>query len=263
LTREQRLRRVVEEVMVGAGFHEAYTWSLVPAAQGRIELDEPYSADMAALRTDLTQGLLESAKRNANAHVESIALFELARVSLPSAEELPHEPWHLGAIADGGFFRAKGLTETLYHALHVEPGFEAGGERVGRTAHGELRELEGRWGYVELDLDALFAQVPDLPRYEDVITFPAVKQDLAFIVDEDVRAGDLVRIAREAAGPQLHDMRVFDVYRGDQVGEGRKSIAFSLAFQSPERTLSDEDAAVLREQIVKALERHFSAHLRA
>ena len=263
LTREQRLRRLVEDVMVGAGFHEAYTWSLVPADEGRIDLDEPYSAEMAALRADLSHGLLESAKRNANAHVESIALFELARVFLPGGDELPHEAWHVGAIADGGFFRVKGLTETLYRALHVEPEFEAGGERAARTDHGELRELEGRWGYVELNLDALLEQVPDLTRYEDVITFPAVKQDLAFIVNEDVHAGELVRAAREAAGPQLHEMRVFDVYRGDQVGDGRKSIAFSVVFLSPERTLSDEDAAELRARIVRALEQRFDARLRA
>ena len=83
-------------------------------------------------------------------------------------------------------------------------------------------------------------------QYEDVITFPAVKQDLAFAVDEAVAAGDLIAAAREAAGPELRELRVFDVYRGEQVGEGRKSIALAAAFQSPERTLSDEDAAAIR-----------------
>ena len=69
-----------------------------------------------------------------------------------------------------------------------------------------------------------------------------MKQDLAFVVDEDVPAGELVAAAREAAGPELREMRPFDVYRGAQVGEGRKSVAFAVTFQSPERTLSDEDA---------------------
>ena len=83
-----------------------------------------------------------------------------------------------------------------------------------------------------------------------MITFPAVKQDLAFVVDEGVAAGDLIAAAREAVGPELREMRVFDVYRGEQIGAGKKSIALAVAFQSPERTLSDEDAARLREQIV-------------
>ena len=72
-----------------------------------------------------------------------------------------------------------------------------------------------------------------------------MKQDLAFVVDESVAAGDLIAAAREAAGPELRELRVFDVYRGEQVGEGKKSIAFAAAFQSPERTLSDEDAAAI------------------
>jgi phenylalanyl-tRNA synthetase beta chain len=104
--------------------------------------------------------------------------------------------------------------------------------------------------------------VPDLIVYEDVITYPPVRQDLAFVVPEKVTAGELVAAAREAAGSELREMRAFDVYRGPQAGAGRKSIAFSVAFQSPERTLTDEDAAKLRDRIVSALDRGFGAELR-
>ena len=123
--------------------------------------------------------------------------------------------------------------------------------------------LDGEWGAIELDLSTLFAEVPERPEYEDVISYPAVHQDLAFIVSEDVAAGDLIDAAREAAGPELHEMHAFDVYRGDQVGEGRKSIAFAVSFQSPERTLADEDAAKLRKKIVETLKKRFAAELRA
>jgi phenylalanyl-tRNA synthetase beta chain len=124
-------------------------------------------------------------------------------------------------------------------------------------------ELPGDWGAFELDVDRLIERVPDLVVYEDVITYPPVRQDLAFSVPEDVPAGDLVAAAHEAAGPELRAMRPFDVYRGEQVEPGRKSIAFRVEFQSPERTLSDEDAATLRERLVSALERRFGAHLRS
>jgi phenylalanyl-tRNA synthetase beta chain len=90
-----------------------------------------------------------------------------------------------------------------------------------------------------------------------------VKQDLAFVVDEGVRAGELVDEARHAAGPELREMRPFDVYRGEQAGPGKKSIAFAVSFQSPDRTLSDEDAVRLRQKIVEALDRRFGAVLRA
>ena len=105
--------------------------------------------------------------------------------------------------------------------------------------------------------------MPEVVRLRGRDHFPAVKQDLAFVVDESVAAGELVAAAREAAGPELRELRVFDVYRGEQVGEGKKSVALAAAFQSPERTLSDEDAAKLRERIVAALAERFGAELRA
>jgi len=262
LTREQRLRRLVEDVLAGAGFFEAYTWTLVPAGEGKVSLQEPYSAEMAALRRDLEQGLHESARRNANAGVERIDLFEIAHVFRDSDGELPDERWHVAGITNGGYFRAKGAVETLYAALHLEPSFAAGGARSARTPDGVLRELADGWGFFELELDSLFARVPDVPLYRDVITYPALKQDLAFVVDERVRAGEMVGAARDAAGPELRVIAPFDVYRGDQVGKGRKSIAFRVEFQSPERTLSDEDAAQLRRRIVEALAERFGAELR-
>jgi len=99
-------------------------------------------------------------------------------------------------------------------------------------------------------------------EYVDVVTFPAVRQDLAFVVADDVPAGDLVNAAREAAGPELRSMRAFDVYRGPQVGAGRKSVAYAVEFQSPERTLTDEDAQGLRDRIAAALRERFGAELR-
>jgi phenylalanyl-tRNA synthetase beta chain len=276
LTREQRLRRVVEDVLVGCGCAEAYTSSLVAddPAPDAIRLPMPLSAEQAVLRTTLLNGLVEAAKRNVDAGNEDIALFEVARVYFPSGEPRPNEGWHVGCIVEGGFFRAKGILETLYGALHVEPDVERADRpflhpgKAARVEAGWLGELhpsrlDGVWGAFEVDLAALFALVPERLVYEDVITYPAVRQDLAFVVAEDVPAGELVEAAREAAGPELGEMRVFDVYRGGQIPEGKKSVAFRVAFQSPERTLSDDDARALRERIVAALADRFDAELRA
>jgi phenylalanyl-tRNA synthetase beta chain len=109
----------------------------------------------------------------------------------------------------------------------------------------------------------LLGQAREEVRYTDVASFPALHQDLAFAVPEEVNAAELIAAAHEAAGPELREMRPFDVYRGEQVGPGRKSVAFSVSFQSPERTLTDEDAAALREKIVAALSERFGAELRA
>ena len=272
LTREQQLRRRIEDALVGLGFSETYTPSLRPDDETDWKLPEPIAVELTALRTSLLPSLVEAVRRNVDAGAEQIALFELARIYLSNGE-LPNERLHVAGVAPGGFARVKGVVQALYEVLKAGAQFERADHPLfhpGKTARtsagivGELnpRILDGEWGAFELDLESLFAESREPVAYEDVITYPAVRQDLAFVVPEQVEAGELVAAAREAAGPQLREVEIFDVYRGEQVGEGKKSIAFSVAFQSPERTLSDEDAAALRRQIADALGERFGAVLR-
>ncbi len=275
LTRDQRLRRLVEDVLVGAGFSEAYTWSLVandpdPAA---LRLPDPMSGEQAVLRTTLAEGLIAAARENVDAGNEALALFELARVYLPSGEALPDERWRVGGIVAGGFEAVRGAVEALYEALHLElrparatsPFLHPG--KAAATPAGWLGELhpallEGTWGIFELDLVELTAPIPERILYDDVITFPPLRQDIAIVVADEVEAAALVEAVVEAGAPELRAARVFDVYRGDQVGEGRKSVAIHLSLQAPDRTLSDEDAAVVRDRVVAALGERFGAELR-
>jgi phenylalanyl-tRNA synthetase beta chain len=97
----------------------------------------------------------------------------------------------------------------------------------------------------------------------EVSPFPEVRQDLAFVVGDEVPAAELLAALREAGAPELREAHVFDEYRGAQVGEGKRSLAFRVAFGSPERTLTDEEAAAIRERIVLALSDRFGAVLRA
>jgi phenylalanyl-tRNA synthetase beta chain len=276
LTAEQRFRRALEDVLAGAGFFEAYTWSLTasdpdPAA---LRLPEPMSGDQAVLRTTLLHGLVEAARVNVDAGNEAIRLFELARVYVPTEEQLPDERWRLGGIAEGGFEAARSALETLYDAFHLPldvrrasyPQLHPG--KAAETDAGWLGELhptllEGRFGVFELDVARLMEPLPERILYDDVITYPAVRQDVAVAVAEDIEAGALVAAVREAGGQELREARVFDVYRGAQIGDGRKSVALHLAFQAPDRTLTDEEAAALRERIVAALVEGFDAELRA
>ncbi len=275
LTRDQRLRRVVEDVLVGAGFSEAYTWSLVatdpdPAA---IRLPDPMSGDQAVLRTTVLDGLIAAASENVDAGNQRIALFELARVYLPGGEELPEERWRVGGIVDGGFVGARAVLEVLHDALHLpfEPArttlpFLHPGKAAATSAGwlGELHPslLDGAWGVFELDLVELTAPIPERILYEDVITFPPLRQDIAVVVAEEVEASALVAAVLGAGAPELREARVFDVYRGDQLRDGRKSVAIHLSLQVPDRTLSDDDAAVVRERVVAALAERFDAELR-
>jgi phenylalanyl-tRNA synthetase beta chain len=275
LTPAQRLRRAVEDVLVGCGLTEVYVSSLVPddPDPAALRLPTPLTADQAVLRTTVVTGLVEAARRNVAGGNEDIALFEIGHVFLPPADPRPTERTRVGGIVEGPFSRAKGIVEALYAALAVEPTFQRTEEpflhpgKAARTDEGWVGELHptwlpGTWGVFELDLEALLDRVPERIVYEDVISFPAVRQDLAFVVDVDVPAGELFSAAREAASPELREIRFLSDYREPPIPAGKKSIAFSVAFQSPERTLTDEDAARLRARIVEALKRDFDAELR-
>jgi len=102
-----------------------------------------------------------------------------------------------------------------------------------------------------------------VPRYEDLTSFPAVRQDLAVVVGDDVPAARVLATIRSAGGPLLRSAEVFDVYRGVQVGDGRASLAIRLEFRAADRTLTDEEVAQRREQIVAALREQVGGELRA
>ncbi|MGH3008194.1 MAG: phenylalanine--tRNA ligase subunit beta [Gaiellaceae bacterium] len=275
LPRLLRLRREVEDVLVGCGLSEAYTPSLVAedpdAAALRLSL--PLSSDQSVLRTTLLPSLLTAAERNRDAGSESVSLFEIARVYLPSGRQLPNERWLVAGMLEGGYADAKGVLDTLYDSLHVELALERGEHpllhpgKTGRFAQGWVGELHpalGRgWAAFELDLAELETTIPQRVLYRDVASFPSVLQDLAFVVDEDVPASDLLATIREAAGELLREAEVFDEYRGPQTGEGKRSLAFRLAFGSPERTLTDADVTPVRAAIAAAVEKQFGATLRA
>jgi phenylalanyl-tRNA synthetase beta chain len=272
LTRWQRLRRLVEDVLAGCGFAEAYTPSFV--AEGDFRLPEPLSNEAAALRTSLRGSLVDAARHNVAVGNGDIALFEVARVYLQGGEDgMPDERWHVGGIVEGGFADAKWAVEQIYGALKLEPSYERTSEtflhpgKAARTGEGWVGELhpallDGTWGVFELDVDALAARAPEAADFEEVSPFPEVRQDLAFVVDEDVPAAAVAAAIREAGGPELRHVAVFDEYRGEQIGAGRRSLAFSVSFGSPERTLTDEDVAPRRAAIVDALAQQFGAELR-
>ena len=174
------------------------------------------------------------------------------------------------------FYAVKALLEALMEAAGVEWRAQEGGPpflHPGRAATivaadgselgwlGELHplvlrewELDGPMAGFELDADRLFELAPEASTYSDVTSFPAVLQDIAVIVPDDVSAERLAEVVREGAGDLLSALRVFDLYHGEQVGEGSKSLALRLEFRAPDRTLTDEEVAERRAAIEQALE---------
>ncbi|MDP9346161.1 MAG: phenylalanine--tRNA ligase subunit beta [Actinomycetota bacterium] len=262
-----------------------------------VVIENPMSADHAVMRTTLAGSLLDVARRNDARGMPDLALFECGTVYLPGGETLPHEHRALGALLAGslapqtwgtreppraGFFAAKGLLGAVMDAVRlrwdVEPAAEpflhpgrsarvlAGGEEVGWI--GELHPLVARaWdldaaALFEVDLDRVLTHADPVPQYRDLTSFPALRIDLSVTLPDDVPAARVVHAVREAGGRLLADARVFDLYRGAQVGEGRKSLALALTFRADDRTLSDEDVAPLRDRIVAELAARYGGELR-
>ena len=219
---------------------------------------------------------------------------------IPGLERLPEEHLHLGALMAGrvrpptwgdpgpptaGFYAAKGVLEAVLGALRVpwtvkperEPFLHPGRSArvlVGADGHeagwlGELHptvagawDLEGAVAGFELNLDVVLAEAPLVPDFEDLTTFPVVREDVAVVLARDVPAERLIEVVREAGGRLLRRAEVFDVYEGPQVGEGNRSLAIRLEFRAADRTLTDEEVAGLRSKIVAAVRERLGGELR-
>ena len=114
----------------------------------------------------------------------------------------------------------------------------------------------------ELSLSTLLALPPWTPRYQALPRYPAVQRDLALVVPEDVAAGDIESAIRALRLPLLTRLALFDVYTGDQIGPGRRSLAWSLTFQAPDRTLRDSEVNELHARIVTEISKRFKAEVR-
>jgi len=143
-----------------------------------------------------------------------------------------------------------------------------GGQAVGVA--GQLHPgVAERYGFsgspvlvADLDLEALQSIAPDY-YLKAVPEFPPVLEDIALIVDETVPAAEVEAMIRQTGGKAVSSVRLFDLYRGDQIGAGKKSLAYSLAYQAADKTLTDAEAAAIRNKIVRRLEQELGAKLRS
>jgi phenylalanyl-tRNA synthetase beta chain len=205
----------------------------------------------------------------------------------PAGQRPAQEGHHIGVLATeaapGGwrtksaradFFSAKALLEAVLEVAGVDWQAEPGGPpflhpgRAARVLSGEHElgwlgeihpqvaaawDLDGSVAGFEVDVGVLEAVAAGEPVYRDVTSFPAVLQDIAVVVSEDVPASTVEAAVRQGGGPLLASVELFDVYTGEQAGEGQKSLALRLAFQAPDRTLTDEEVAERRRSIEDAL----------
>jgi phenylalanyl-tRNA synthetase beta chain len=259
----------------------------------------PMSEEQAVLRTTLAGSVLDAARHNAARGMPDLALFECGTVFLESGEQLPHEHRAFAGIVTGRlhpqtwgtsqppraeFFAAKGLLGAALDAIRanweVQPATEpflhpgraarvlTGGEDVGWI--GELHPVVARaWdlddgaAMWEVDLDRVLTHANPTPQYLDVTSFPALRRDLALSIPEDVASAELLDVVRESGAPLLENVRIFDLYTGEQAGEGRKSLALHLNFRAPDRTLTDDEVNAVMDRIVESARERLEATHRA
>ncbi|HED03210.1 MAG TPA: phenylalanine--tRNA ligase subunit beta, partial [Candidatus Fraserbacteria bacterium] len=266
-----------------------------------IRLANPLSSERGFLRRNLLAQLLQTVAANRR-HRSRVLLFEIGRVYLPdqqAPDSLPDEPRRLALALSGArrapswnqkseeldFFDLKGIITELLSRLgledtsfvplsawpfHPRRGAElrSGQQPVGRL--GELHpEVAQRFGLKErtllgeLDLEALLAQSRRQPRgYRPSPRFPAIEQDLAIVLPEKIPAAQVSELIRQAGGPLLAEVHLFDVYQGEQVPEGQRSLAYSLRYRAPDRTLTDAEVQKIHARIGQALTRELGAVVR-
>jgi phenylalanyl-tRNA synthetase beta chain len=267
-----------------------------------VTLANPISQERSVMRHSLLGTGLETAAANLR-FGERVEIFEVGKVFLlQPGEELPEEPRRLSIVMTGqrherhwlteegpelDFFDLKGVVETLLARLHIvgavfepmeHPSFQPG--RTARLLSGEAVQLgfvgeihpavrdafglpDRRVAAAELDLEALLAQVPLAWYVEPISPYPAVLQDLAVVVDEVVAAATVQHVITKAGGFLLKEVELFDVYRGEPIPAGKKSLAYALTFQAPDKTLRDAIVAKQVQRIVASLKKELGAELRS
>jgi phenylalanyl-tRNA synthetase beta chain len=257
----------------------------------------PMSSEQEYLRTSLQPGLLATFASNEKHEKDGIKLFEVGRAYLTRANDLPEEREMLVGILGGprlerswlsgedtlDFFDAKGILETVFNRLKVKAGFQpaedqtllagktaeiiVGGERVGVA--GEVHPKTAALFDIstqpitlfEIDLVKLLSCTGAVYRYRPIPRFPGNSRDIALIVDNSLAASRVQEVIESF--PLVEQVTLFDVYSGEQVPQGKKSLALSVRFQSAERTLTDEEVNQAQQQIIDRLQRDFGATLRS
>ncbi len=268
-------------------------------ARSFVRLENPMSEDETVLRTSLMPSLLRTVARNTAHRADHVSIFEIARVYEPTNERLPREAAVLSFACTGAFrqgswleaerrwdvFALKSVMRAELTALGVDAiSYEAvsgmpfhptrGGQvSIGGAFAGVVGEVhpdvcarfEVPEGTVVLEvaLSRILAAMPGTAKAIEPPRFPSAFMDIAVVVDDNIPAGAVGKLIEAAGAPELVSQRLFDIYKGDQVGERRKSLAYALELRSDEATLTDDQTTAVRDRIVNALAERLGAELRS
>ncbi len=283
LTAHQQRRRLLREVLLGLGISEAMPNPfLAPDTLAKAGLDgpsisitNPLVVEESVLRTSLRPGLLEAVAFNESHRCPGVKLFEIGHVYPPGSGELPDEYEALcvvlaGQDATSAMAVWREVSAALGVGARIDQGRVPAGLHATRSAvlqagkqpTGAVGEIDPgvlqrfdvteRVAILELNLDEVLDREPKPAQWKPVSRMPSSDLDLAFVLGDDVPAEKLEKAIRQGAGKLLVDIDLFDVFRGPSLGAGRRSLAYRLRLQAPDRNLDDGDIAEVRRAVVTA-----------
>jgi phenylalanyl-tRNA synthetase beta chain len=296
------LTEEVINTMIGSGLNQSISYSFVsPKVFDKINLPEnselrnvvkiknPLGEDYSVMRTTTIHSMMESLGRNYSRNNEYARLFEVGKIYIPNEDEtvLPTEKniLTIGMYGNCDYLDLKGVVENIVEALGLNkvtfareaenPSYHPGKTAalmIGKSKVGVLGEVHPdvseNYGVdvncylAELDLDLLFNSAETTKKYKPLPKFPAVTRDIALLVNDEVLVQEIEDTIKKAGGNLVEKVKLFDIYKGTQIPEGKKSIAYAIAYRDEKKTLTDNDVNKVHDKILRSLEYKLGATLR-
>lgn len=292
----------IKSILCGMGLYEITTYSFISpksydninapqdsSLRNYVRILNPLGEDFSSMRTTLIPNIMEVVQRNSNRGVDEARLFEVGSIFVPKDQPVtqePHEKLKLCVAMYGNydFYDLKGIIEGVLSRLNINVSLKAVKDdptfHPGRTAamyvnddligiYGEASPktlanygLDHKVYLAELDIELLLKYKNSEWKYEALPKYPAMVRDIAVIVKDEVPAGDMMEVINAVNPHLIESVKLFDVYKGEHIEEGYKSVAFSVTYRNKERTLKDKEVENIHNKILQDLGKKFEAKLR-
>ncbi|WP_029453031.1 phenylalanine--tRNA ligase subunit beta [Clostridium algidicarnis] len=297
---KQKLDDKTISVLLNSGLNQSISYSFVSpkvfdkinvskenVLRDTISIKNPLGENYSIMRTTCIPSMMESLARNYSRNNEEVSLFEIGNVYIKTNKDLPEERNTLviGLYGEVEYLNLKGAIENLVEALGIEkthyerqsenPTFHPGKTAnlfIGKECAGILGEVHPniteKYGidtecYIaEINLDILYKNANIIKRYKALPKFPAVTRDIALIVDENTFVQEIQSVIKNTGGNLVESINLFDVYKGKQIEDGKKSVAYAISYRSETKTLTDNEVNKVHDKIVRALEYKLGCKLR-
>ena len=297
-TKQHLMSDTVKEILVSLGLNEIATYSFISqkaydmlgiSSENTVKLINPLGEDYSIMRTQLVSSMLTVMGTNFNKGSLDMRLFEISKLFIPKSLPVEEQPEERKALCFGvmgekeDFFTLKSIVETIFDRFNIKATYERSSEpfmhpgrqaviKAGNNVLGILGEIhpdvankfdiDARPLIAQIDLQNIFAIASTKVLYKALPKYPAIERDLAVLVDTTQEIGPMLDAIKSAGGQLVKEVKLFDIYKSDSLGENKMSVAFNITMLNPERTLKAEEAQKAFDKIVRSLEYRFGAKLR-